>query len=161
MVKGMSFALAGALLAISATAAQAQSSGVIAAANPAGIVRQLKAAGFGAELEKDRDGNPLIRSSVGEVNFDVYFYDCTKGTACGSFQFTSGWTKPTHASLSDLNQWNRENRFGRAYLSTAGSAYVEYDINTAKGGMSVDQFADELDLWVTVLDSFSQYIYAK
>ena len=61
-------------------------------------------------------------------------------------QFFVGYAEPKAASLTQVNKWNAEHRFGRAYLADSGSARIEMDVNLDEGGMSQALFEDSLEV---------------
>ena len=73
-------ALCGVLAMLGASAAQAQT---VSAANPQSIAAALQSAGYRAELTRDNEGDPLIKSSSSGTDFLVVFYACTKITIAG------------------------------------------------------------------------------
>lgn len=136
------------------TAAQAQ---MITAQNPASVANALRTAGYKAELTKDNSGDPLIRSSSGGSNFAVFFYGCTKNVDCRTIQFFAGYTdrKPT---MAKMNEWNTNNRFGRAYMTDSGAARVEMDVDLDDGGISQKLFEDNVEFWVLIMGKFEKFI---
>jgi hypothetical protein len=87
----------------------------VSANKPETIVAALQAAGFAAKLQKDATGDPMIESAVSGTRFRVMFYGCKANKGCATIQFTSGYDKKSVTSLSSINDWNREKRFGRAF----------------------------------------------
>jgi Putative bacterial sensory transduction regulator len=122
------------------------------------VVAALQAAGYRAELKKDNDGDPYIMSTSSGTDFAIFFFGCTKNVNCTTVQFFSGFDNPTNASLSAMNAWNSENRFGRAYIADSGSARLEMDLDLDDGGMSRALFTDNLEFWVLILARYQQYV---
>ena len=87
------------------------------------------------ETATDKAGNPLIHTAMGGSKVDIYFYNCTTtaGTArCNSIQFAAGFVISA-VSLSTINAWNRDKRYGRAYLSSDGYPFMEVDVDISAG----------------------------
>ncbi|WP_022660793.1 YbjN domain-containing protein [Paucidesulfovibrio longus] len=118
--------------------------------------RIMQNMGFKTELTKDDAGDPLISSSDGNLNFQIFFYACTKDV-CEAVQFYSGFTQAKNPSQSSINTWNTHNRFGRAYLDSEGNSRVEMDA-LATGGVSEQHFRNLLSTWKIVLNEFSKHI---
>lgn len=137
------------------TAAQAQ---MVTARNPASIAKVLQANGYRAETTKDDSGDPMIKSASSGTTFLVLFYGCKNNVDCATVQFFAGYSDAKNASLSALNAWNAENRFGRAYLSDKGAARLEMDVDLDDGGMSEALFQDNVEFWVTIMASFEKHI---
>lgn len=139
-----------------AGAAQAQ---MVRAQDPASVARTLQGMGYRAEMTKDDSGDPLIKSSSGGSNFAIFFFGCTKNVDCRTIQFFAGYTdrKP---SLERINEWNMNKRFGRAYISSSGSARVEMDVDLDDGGISPKLFEDNVEFWVLLMGQFEKHIGA-
>lgn len=57
-----------------------------------------------------------------------------------------------------INEWNTENRFGRAYISDEGAARVELDVYLGDTGMNPDDFAELLGYWSRIVQEFEEFI---
>jgi len=92
---------------------------------------------------------------VGEVPYQVFFLNCGSG-ACEDLNFYAGFAglKPT---MDSLNAWNRDKRFGRAYLDSDLDAVIEYDINL-EYGVSRDNLNAAFGVWSLVLGEFAGYV---
>lgn len=155
-MKKMLFTLGAiATFAISATA----SAQMVRPQEPKTLVSALQDAGYKAELTSDSSGDPMIKSSTGGSNFTIFFYGCTDNKDCRTVQFYSGYNDPDNASLREMNDWNRDNRFGRAYTADDGSARVEMDVDMDDGGISKLLFIDNLEFWEIIMSKFEDYIY--
>lgn len=126
----------------------------VTSTNPASLVSALQDAGYRAELTKDSLGDPKIDSASGGVNFSLVFYGCADNRDCSSIQFHAGFSMRKTVSLSDMNDWNKSNRFGCAWLDDEGDPHVKFDVNMDEGGISERLFEDTLDLWTRVLSDF-------
>lgn len=120
------------------------------------VVEWLQKAGYKAELSKDSDGDPLIKSATGGQNFNVYFYDCAN-TRCKALQFSAGFDLKTPLSLDKSNEWNRENRYLKAYLDDEGDPYVQYDVNV-NAGRTYSGLSDDFKVWTDMLSDFTDFI---
>ncbi|MEM8854679.1 MAG: YbjN domain-containing protein [Pseudomonadota bacterium] len=116
-------------------------------------LRQL-ARGFGsAELTTDSVGDPMIRASVAGTNYLMLFYGCTDGAKCRSVQFRAGWSAP-NLPPGFINGWNRDNRFGKAYIDSDGDPVLEMDVPMAFG-MTAKNFEDTIDWWRISVQGFA------
>lgn len=127
--------------------------------DPSSLVRALQDAGYRAELTKDNSGDPMIRSSGSGTDFSILFYGCRSNRNCTTVQLFAGFKDPDNGSLSALNKWNSENRFGRAYQADSGSARLESDLNLDMGGMSAALFKDNIEVFVALADRYRKYVY--
>lgn len=146
-----------AALAAAAFAFPAQAQ-MVSAKNPESLVGVLQAAGYSAKLEKDGSGDPMITSAVNGHPFRVIFYGCTANRDCATITFAAGYDKKSETPLATINEWNRKNRFGRAYLDVEGDPILGMDINLDDGGMSAALFTDNLQFWTAVTGAFQKYI---
>lgn len=142
--------------ALALAAPAALNAQTISAADPQSIVRAMQAAGYRAELTRDPQGDPLIRSSTAAANFSIFFYGCTKGASCSAVQFYAGWQDK--ASLNAINEWNRKHRYGRAYLDDQGEANIEYDVNMGGAPFAQALFKSNLEAWELVLQAFTKFL---
>lgn len=114
---------------------------------------------YGLIVEKsvDHEGDPLLSTRLEGTHFGVYFYDCAPGP-CSSIQFSAGFNMDNPLKPARIAEWNREKRFGKAYLDDEGDPFIEVDINLAADGIGRRNFEDSLDLWRAVLADFRNFI---
>lgn len=140
-----------------AAPAQGQDRELVTAQDPASVVAAMQAHGLRAELTTDKVGDPLIRSAAGGTAFQVLFYNCTGNRACATVQFHSGYDVDGVA-LETINEWNRSQRFGRAYLDKERDPVIEMDVDLDDGGLSRALFIDNLEFWETLMPLFEKAI---
>ena len=146
---------AGAILAAAGTSAIAQNQ-IIDATNPQAIFEAAR--GFGsAELEKDSDGDPKITGRMDGVRYSVYFYGCKNNQQCKTIQFSASWSAPGKVSVERINQWNRDKRFGKAYLDKDNDPVIQHDVNLF-GGVTRKNLDDTFDWWKTIVVDFAKVI---
>ena len=146
---------AAATAAFLATPASAQ---MVTGQDPGSIVKALHEAGYAAKLGTDKVGDPMITSGVSGTTFQIFFYNCTDHAACATIQFHSGYNLTTEVSLERINEWNRSQRFGRAFLDKENDPILEMDIDLDDGGLSQPLFIDNLEFWASVLEKFERHI---
>lgn len=148
--------VAAALAAWSSLAGTALAANVTAQ-DPQSVVTALHQAGYKAALTKDEAGDPMIESGANGSTFIIFFMNCTKNTDCRTIQFYAGYNdyKGNHQKM---NEWNRDNRFGRGYISDKGMARIEMDVDLDDGGLSPLLFIDNLEFWVLVMSEFEKFI---
>ena len=151
-------ALAG--LAFSAGPAWAQDSAAkVTPTQPAQMQALLLEEGYRAKLGVDDVGDPMITSATAGYDFDIMFYDCTDHADCGSIQFYLGLSEPDQGSVENMNQWNSENRYARAYLDEEGDAILRMDVTMPGEGVSREVFMENLGLWESLMSSFVEYVW--
>ncbi|MCW3847815.1 YbjN domain-containing protein [Sphingomonas sp. LB-2] len=145
-------------LAFAGVAAQPAFAQNITAASPEAIASAIRAKGFTAEVAKDDEGDPMIKASGKGYTFLVLFYGCTAHRDCTTLGLWSYW-KDSGATIEKVNTWNRDSRFGRAYIDKDGDAVVEMDIDLDDGGMSPVLFEDHIEFWMAIMSNFSKAIF--
>ena len=145
---------AAALLAF-ASPASAQ---LVRAQDPQSLVRALQGAGYTARLGTDKVGDPMITSGASGTTFQIFFYNCTEHLECATVQFHSGYDLSTAPDLTQINDWNRRKRFGRAYLDAENDPILEMDVDLDDGGLSPALFIDNIEFWTTILGEFERHI---
>ena len=141
-----------------AAAAPAGNSELVRAQDPQSIVRAMQNAGYQAQLGTDKVGDPMITSGSSGTTFQVFFYNCTNHQQCATIQFHSGYTLKIPVALDQINQWNRSERFGRAYLDKDNDPILEMDVDLDGGGLSPALFIDNVEFWTSVLGNFEKHI---
>ena len=145
-------AVALSLVSVPATAQQ------VTASSPSSVVSALHSEGYQAQLTKDKDGDPLIKSSSGGAKFVIFFYGCKDGSQCTTIQFYYGFSTPSQFPLARTNEWNRKKRFGRAQVDSSGDPTLEFDLNLDHGGSSLPLFVDNLNIWTVVMGQYRDFI---
>jgi hypothetical protein len=120
------------------------------------VVSWLQDAGYGAEIRTDSTGDRNVYSSANGNNFHIYLYDCKSGR-CGSFQFSSGYDTNGAHNAVEINTWNRNNRWVRAYVDQVNDPWVRYDIDLTPGG-TYELLNDEFSIWRVALGNFRKAI---
>jgi len=153
------FALAGALALSSALSfslpAKAEN---LLASDPSSILAVMQSEGYIATLGRDDQGDPMIESRLSDSEFKVYFYGCDAGRDCLSVQLSAGYDldAPTTAGL--VNEWNRDNRYSRAFIDDEGDPFLRIDVKMQKDGNGVQNFIETLDIWRRLVEDFERYI---
>lgn len=115
------------------------------------------ARGYGeAQLEENTNGDPKIRGKMDGITYAVYFMNCTANENCEDLNFYAGFLdlKP---DMEVINTWNRDKRFGKAYLDTDDDAVVEMDVNL-EHGVSRDNLDAAFAVWELVLDQYTEHV---
>lgn len=145
------------LRAVPAAVAEAQSPGDLLSSYSTmtgdQMVAILRHMGFTPTLTRDQDGDPLVNFQIEGLQTSVYYYSGSNGNY-GEIQFYAGFSDTP--SLDKVNAWNRDHRFGRAYLSAQGKLHVEYDV-ALEGGVTEEYLENSVRQWHTVLNSFTKY----
>lgn len=131
------------------------------------LVKALQDAGYQAKPMTPESGSAqrYIRSASDGYSFNLLLMNCDAAIAelnCDSIQFFGWMTKgKTPFKFEAMNDFNKEFRYAKAYIDKDGDAVIEMDINLDKGGMNPEQFADNLNIWVSLYSSFAAAIATK
>lgn len=118
--------------------------------------------GYEVELETDNQGDPFLVSRVNDSTFTIGFYGCNKNPdvykrICSDAQYRASYNHSEGASLSLINSWNRDYRFGKAYVDSEGQPTVEMMLNL-EGGFTKSYLRVFLKWWALVLRDFEKHI---
>ncbi|MBA4503681.1 YbjN domain-containing protein [Marinobacterium marinum] len=143
------------LLTAGLCAANVQAASQVDATDPQQILELAK--GFGsATLEEDDYGDPLITGRINGSKYGIYFYGCDDNRDCTDIQFSAAWSG-YDITLEQINDWNLNKRYGKAYLDDDGDPTVELIVNL-KYGVSRDNLDDTIDWWKLTMTEFEQFI---
>jgi hypothetical protein len=103
-------------------------------------------------------GKPQATYSVGNTNIGIMMWQCNElDSDCQSFKLYAAYAKPDAVSYQDLNTFNRQHRFVRAYLDSTGNPYLELDVKVSDG-VSVDNLRETFSIYHRVVQNFEQLI---
>ena len=109
------------------------------------LLRLMEELGTDPTLDRDGVGDPMIEAFNGGVEYTVFFYDCddAKRRSCQSLLFYFGISLDGGTSAAEMNTWNAESRFTRAYMDEVGDPILEMDV-VLYGGLSETAIAERL-----------------
>lgn len=127
------------------------------------IMQILKKKGVNVELkyhDGDKDAYLLIKPKD-FYTYSIYFNGCDdEGKNCNSIQFYAGFEPAKMPSADEINTYNREHRFGRAFLDDEGYPAMRWEVNMFKG-ISEELFLDSLELWDAMLEIYGDFLFGK
>src|SRR5690606_15378694 len=109
-----------------------------------------------AEREDQYSDDPGISGVIDGIDYYVYFVNCGGPAGCEDLNFYAGFYD-IRPELEAINEWNRDRRFGKAYLDHDGDAVVEMDINL-EHGVTADNLDSSFQVWALVLSEFVAHI---
>ena len=130
----------------------------IIAKDPESVEKFFSDEGLDVTLGTDDAGDPKINVDYYGTSVPIYFYGCRNNQNCTEIQLFSGYKTEGGVRLSKVNEWNAKNRFSRAYISESGSTRIEHDVYLGSSGMSADDFAAMMGVWVTSVLEFEEFI---
>lgn len=149
----------GAAMTSGVQAAQAAEGGRIDSIDVEQLAELLAEAGYRATPGRDGEGDPMLSSSAAGANFNIYMYGC-EGDRCKSLQFIAGFDLADGIAPQRINKWNRDKRYGSAYLDDEDDPWLQMDLDL-EGGSSTGQFKEYAELWDTLLGQFQVFIRAE
>lgn len=116
------------------------------------------ARGFGSvTLDKSSNGDPMIEGKIEGVSYYLFFRNCADdNTQCEDLNFYAGFLD-NKQTMEAINAWNRDKRFGKAYLDSDLDAVIEYDVNL-EHGISRENLDSTFQVWSLVLKQYADYI---
>ena len=147
------------LLAAAVLAAETKDAPV-STRDPQSVARFLIDEGYQAKLDKDKTGDPMIRSSVGGTSFLIYFYGCKSNRDCEELQFAAAYDSPDNKgpSLETINKWNASYRYAQASLDVEKDPGIRTEVIFHEGTMSRAAFARHLEIWADSVGDFEKHI---
>ena len=142
-----------ATIALTANAAFAEQ---VKASEPESVLKYFESLGAPSKLVEDSVGDPSVEVQYYGTKMTVFFYGCRNNKNCRSIQFFAGYTADSEISLEGLNEWNADQRYGRAYRSEDGSKHLEFDVYTGEDGVSATDFDEIFDIWTQVIKTFEE-----
>jgi hypothetical protein len=95
--------------------------------SPSEIADIVQECGFEADLRTFGDGRAAILSSSGGILFSIHLHgDGERLDRVTTLQFSSSFGDKV--TLEQVNRWNREKRFLKAYADDDGELCLEWDV---------------------------------
>jgi len=161
-MKRTAFLSAAAALAALVVSASASAQDTVSAADPAGLARAMKFAGFDAELTTDDVGDPMIRTSFDGYTGVVLFYDCDAETheGCASIQLHAGLDRKQPMAADMALSLARRYRFASVHLDEEGDPWINWDVLTGDG-LPREIFVKALRRYAATLDNLADEVFAE
>ena len=131
--------------------------GKVSVADPPSLVAALQKAGYKAKLTQE-EGKPEIESSAAGATFYLYFQNCESKEGCEDIMVQSAYNMDKdQVTVETINDFNRDNRWARAYLDKDRDACVEMDLDLVQG-VTPEYLASQFAIWKEVLTNFPEHI---
>lgn len=153
-----------AALALPQTAVAQEVPTTASAADPEGIVRLLRFAGYPAELTTDSVGDPMIRTEFSGLTATVLFFGCDERThrRCDSVQLRVGLDRERPMSPAAVNAEFGNDRYYSVHLDDEGDPWFNWDIVTGNGaGIPSEVFMMAVNRFASQVESASDVVFAE
>lgn len=134
--------------------------GKVSTANPRSIVALLQKDGYRAKLVTDDATRPYIESATAGATFYIYLQNCKEVAECQDVMFRSSYDREEDSpvKIDKINEFNRDNRWARAYLDKDQAPVIEYDVLFTDQLVDEKMFREALEIWDSVLTDFHKTI---
>ena len=126
--------------------------------DPEMIQAMLLDYGYDAVVDWSNPDDVVVEGYLNETQFVVILYGCEEWTACTGLEFATGYDFPNGVDPTHLNDWNRDTRFGAAYLDEQNDPVLTMDMNLAIDGIGRENFRDWLGLWHFLVEDFEAHL---
>jgi hypothetical protein len=150
---------AGAALALACVVSAPAHAELVSAKDPAVIRQILEGQGLPAELRKSDDSPPYLESKHNGLKFLILFMNCDDSKRnCATVQFYMSFSDADNASLENLNNWNKDKRFARAYRDDEGDPVLEMDLDLDFDGLPRKNVGEAINTWKSLMDAFQKHV---
>ena len=122
------------------------------------VASWLQSEGYAAKVQTSKDGSQSIQSAAGGAAFHIDMYDCHNTPRCASIEFFAGFDTKGAFDAAKMNEWNRNNRWVRAYVDKTNDPWIEMDVVLYPGG-TYEGLNDQFAIWRDEFASFRKYIH--
>jgi hypothetical protein len=122
------------------------------------VASWLQSAGYPAKIQTEKDGSQTIQSAADGADFHIDMYDCHHTPRCSSLEFFAGFNTKGAFNAAKMNDWNRNNRWVRAYVDSTNDPWIEMDVDLYPGG-TYEGLKDQFGIWRDEFASFRKYIH--
>ena len=111
--------------------------------------------GLRGTLGTDNVGDPMITGAIDGINYTLLFYSCNAAAPkqCLELQFHGEFSFNQPVTLEMINTYNTNNRFGQAFLDSAGRVNLDMSA-TLEGGVTRQHIIEVIHWWQNALTKF-------
>jgi hypothetical protein len=134
--------------------------GKLSTASPRSIVALMQKDGYRAKLVTDEGKRPYIESATAGATFYIHLQNCKETADCQDVMFRSSYDRDEDSpvKVEKINEFNRDNRWARAYLDKDSGPVIEYDVLFTDQLIDEKMFREALEIWDSVLTDFHKVI---
>ncbi len=116
------------------------------------VAAWLGSEGYGVKFVTGQSGKPHIESNTQGFPLNIFLRDC-KGERCASLELAAGFATNGKFDISQINAWNYDNRWCRAYYDEVNDPWLRMNIDLWPGG-TYEALNDRFAAWNRTLARF-------
>jgi hypothetical protein len=112
----------------------------------------LEGEGYAVKFVTGESGKRHIETNTQGSPLNIFFGDC-KGERCAVLEFAAGFSTHGKFDISQINGWNYDNRWCRAYYDGDKDPWLKMNIDLSPGG-TYEALSDRFEIWNRTLGRF-------
>jgi hypothetical protein len=112
----------------------------------------LEGEGYAVKFVTGESGKRHIETSSQGAPLNIFFGDC-KGERCAALEFAAGFSTHGKFDISQINGWNYDSRWCRAYYDSDKDPWLKMNIDLSPGG-TYEALSDRFEIWNRTLGKF-------
>jgi Putative bacterial sensory transduction regulator/zinc-ribbon domain len=112
----------------------------------------LEGEGYAVKFVTGESGKRHIETNSQGSPINIFFGDC-KGERCAALEFAAGFSTHGKFDVSQINGWNYDNRWCRAYYDSEKDPWLKMNIDLWPGG-TYEALSDRFEIWNRTLGKF-------
>jgi len=112
----------------------------------------LESEGYSVSFVTGESGRRHIVTKSQGSPLNIFQGDC-KGERCASLEFATGFSTGGKFDTSQINAWNYDNRWCRAYYDDVNDPWLRMNVDLSPGG-TYEALSDRLAIWNRTLGRF-------
>lgn len=109
------------------------------------VAAWLEGEGYALKFVTGESSKRHIETSTQGSPLNIFLGDC-KGERCASLELAAGFSTHGKFDVSQINGWNYDNRWCRAYYDEVNDPWLRMNINLSPGG-TYEAFSDRFETW--------------
>ena len=112
----------------------------------------LEGEGYAVKFVTGESGKRHIETNSQGSPLNIFFGDC-KGERCAALEFAAGFSTHGKFDVSQINGWNYDSRWCRAYYDGDKDPWLKMNIDLSPGG-TYEALSDRFEIWNRTLGRF-------
>lgn len=116
------------------------------------VAAWLESEGYAANIVSGESASRHIVTKTQGTTLNIFLGDC-KGERCASLELGAGFSTSGKFDISQINGWNYDNRWCRAYYDEVKDPWLKMNIDLSPGG-TYEALSDRFATWNRTLGRF-------